>query len=220
MECNDRPFFNVVNDAILRRLINIPFKSKFVDEYQYNNYSEQERKELNIYLGNSNYEKREFKEQYKQALFDILVNDHLENYFKSGIYKSQEVIKESNKYLSDSDIVFNFVDENYEQIQDKKSFIKCLDLWEKFKSTDDYLKMPKISQRKLNKTEFIKRLENNLFIGKFIRTNKSNVLCLYGYQEKQDNQEIENEDEAQAEAKQEESKTVMKKKSSLDYGIN
>lgn len=220
MECNDRPKFNEVNDAILRRLINIPFKSKFVDEYQYNNYTEQERKELNIYLGNSNYEKREFKQTYRQALFDILVNDHLENYFKSGIYKSQEVIKESNKYLSDSDIVFNFVNENYDQIQDKKAFIKCVDLWDKFKTTDDYLKMPKMSQRKLNKTEFIKRLENNLFIGKFIKINKDKVLCLYGYQEKQDNQEIENEDEAQAEAKEEEIKNDIKKKSPLDYGIN
>lgn len=183
MECNDRPKFNEVNDAILRRLINIPFKSKFVDEYQYNNYTEEERKEKNIYLGNSNYEKREFKETYKQALFDILVNDHLENYFKNGIYKSQEVIKESNKYLSDSDIVFNFVDENYEQISDKKAFIKCIDLWDKFKNTDDYLKMPKMAQRKLNKTEFIKRLENNLFIGKFMKI-KDKVLCIYGYQEK------------------------------------
>lgn len=184
MECNDRPKFNEVNDAILRRLINIPFKSKFVDEYQYNNYTEEERKANNIYLGNSNYEKREFKETYKQALFDILVNDHLENYLKNGIYKSEEVIKESNKYLSDSDIVFNFVDENYQQIPDKKAFIKCVDLWEKFKNTDDYLKMPKISQRKLNKTEFIKRLETNLFIGKFIRTNTYKVLCLYGYEER------------------------------------
>ena len=186
MECNDRPKFNEVNDAILRRLINIPFVSKFVDEYQYNNYTEEERKEKKIYLGNSNYEKREFKEQYKQALFDILVNNHLENYFKNGIYKSQEVINESNKYLSDSDIVFNFINENYKQIEDKKIFIKCLDLWDKFKNTDDYLKMPKISQRKLNKSEFIKRLENNLFIGKFIKTNKDKILCLYGYQEKED----------------------------------
>lgn len=220
MECNDRPKFNEVNDAILRRLINIPFKSKFVDEYQYNNYTEQERKELNIYLGNSNYEKREFKQTYRQALFDILVNDHLENYFKSGIYKSQEVIKESNKYLSDSDIVFNFVNENYDQIQDKKAFIKCVDLWDKFKTTDDYLKMPKMAQRKLNKTEFIKRLENNLFIGKFIRINTYKVLCLYGYQEKQDNQEIENEDEVQEEEKHEEIKTIIKKKSGLDFEIN
>jgi phage/plasmid-associated DNA primase len=186
MECNDRPKFNEVNDAILRRLINVPFKSKFVDSYQYNNYTEEERKEKNIYLGNSNYEKREFKEQYKQALFDILVSDHLEDYFKNGIYKSDEVIKESNKYLSDSDMVFNFVDENYEQIPDKKVFIKCVDLWDKFKNTDDYLKMPKMSQRKLNKTEFIKRLENNLFIGKFMKTNKDKVLCLYGYKEKEE----------------------------------
>jgi phage/plasmid-associated DNA primase len=184
MECNDRPKFNEVNDAILRRLINVPFKSKFVDTYQYNNYTEEERKEKNIYLGNSNYEKREFKEQYKQALFDILVSDHLEDYFKNGIYKSDEVIKESNKYLSDSDMVFNFVDENYEQIPDKKVFIKCVDLWDKFKNTDEYLKMPKMSQRKLNKTEFIKRLENNLFIGKFMKANKDKVMCLYGYEEK------------------------------------
>jgi len=77
-----------------------------------------------------------------------------------------------------------------------------------------------MAQRKLNKTEFIKRLENNLFIGKFIRINTYKVLCLYGYQEKQDNEEIENEDEAQAEAKEEQVKSDIKKKSPLDFGIN
>ena len=40
-----------------------------------------------------------------------------------------------------------------------------------------------MAQRKLNKTEFIKRLENNLFIGKFMKI-KDKVLCIYGYQEK------------------------------------
>lgn len=219
MECNDRPKFNEVNDAILRRLINIPFVSKFVDEYQYNNYTEEERKQKNIYLGNSNYEKREFKEQYKQALFDILVDNYLEDYFKNGIYKSKEVINESNKYLSDSDIVFNFVNENYEQINDKSKCIKCVDLWERFKNTDDYLKMPKIAQRKLNKTEFVKRLENNLFISKFVRINTYKVLCLYGYQEK----EIKIDEEGHEEEKEEiinEIKNDIKKKSPLDYNIN
>jgi phage/plasmid-associated DNA primase len=183
MECNDRPKLNEVNQAILRRMNNQPFINKFVDEYQYNTYTEEERKEQNIFLGNSNYEKREFKETYKQALFDILVNNHLEDYYKNGIYKSQDVIKESNKYLSDSDMVFNFINENYQTTKDKKEYIKCLDLWEKFKNTDEYLKMPRIAQRKLNKSEFIKRLENNLFIGKYIKMNTYKVLCLYGYEE-------------------------------------
>jgi hypothetical protein len=188
METNDRPRLDEVNQSILRRIFNVPFNSKFVDEYTYNNYTEQERKENKIYLGNSDYEKREFKNKYKQALFDLLVNEHLEDYNKNGLYKCKEVINESNKYLSDSDIVLNFVNENYEETNDKKKFIKCVELWDKFKTSDEYLKMNKVSQRKLNKTEFIKRLETNLFIGKFIKI-KDKVLVLYGYIKKEEEDE-------------------------------
>lgn len=196
MECNSRPNLDEVSAATLRRIFNVPFNSKFVDEYTYNNYTEQERKENNIYLGNADYEKREFKNKYKQALFDLLVTEHLEDYNKNGLYKCKEVINESNKYLCDSDIVLTFVNDNYEETNDKKKFIKCVELWDKFKTSDEYLKMNKVSQRKLNKTEFIKRLENNLFIGKFIKANKDKVLCLYGYIKKKDEEDDEDEKSA------------------------
>jgi hypothetical protein len=35
MECNDKPKLDEINDAMARRILDIPFKSRFVDEYIY-----------------------------------------------------------------------------------------------------------------------------------------------------------------------------------------
>ena len=78
LECNDKPKLNEVNDALSRRILDIPFKNKFVDKQEYEDLTEEEKK--TTFLNNSYYKSSEFKDKDKQALFLILSEHHKEFY--------------------------------------------------------------------------------------------------------------------------------------------
>jgi len=76
LECNEKPRLNEVNDAVARRIIDIPFKSTFVDTDIYNKLKDNQRE--NIFIVNPYYKSKEFKEKYKLAFFHILINKYNE----------------------------------------------------------------------------------------------------------------------------------------------
>ena len=43
LECNDKPQLNEVNDALARRILDIPFKCKFVNKEIYDDLEEHEK---------------------------------------------------------------------------------------------------------------------------------------------------------------------------------
>eukprot|EP01041_Mallomonas_annulata_P011894 gene11894-24919_t len=53
LECNDKPKLNEVNDALSRRILDIPFKNRFVDKEIYDELTETEKK--TTFLINSYY---------------------------------------------------------------------------------------------------------------------------------------------------------------------
>jgi hypothetical protein len=102
LECNDKPQLNEVNDALSRRVLDIPFKNKFVDQKTYDELEEEEKQ--NTYLINPYYKTLEFKEQYRQALFLILAQ-HYKNYNNNDkvLNIPDEIVKRNKDYLSKSD---------------------------------------------------------------------------------------------------------------------
>ena len=53
LECNDKPQLNEVNDALARRILDIPFKSRFVNSDVYEELEENEK--INTFLINDFY---------------------------------------------------------------------------------------------------------------------------------------------------------------------
>jgi phage/plasmid-associated DNA primase len=72
LDLNGLPKFDVVDEAVNRRLRAIPFESRFVDESRYEDLKDKP----NIFKMNAKYKEEEFKMENRQILFMISL-DHL-----------------------------------------------------------------------------------------------------------------------------------------------
>lgn len=174
LECNELPKMDEVNDAILRRIDTTPFISKFVDPDKFNEYSEEERKEKNIQLGNPYYKTDAFKEKYKQALIIILMEYF--NKFQSNNYQFVNIPKEckqaSNEYMAISDDIYNWFTEYYEKEKENepnKNVIFFDDLYDTFSSSNLYLNMTKKDKQNYNLKHFTKKINDNVFLQPYIK---------------------------------------------------
>lgn len=193
LECNNKPKLNESTDALGRRILDIPFKNKFVDKDIYDELDEDEKKttfETNYY-----YKTPEFKQQYKQTLFlilcdyykilydnnkDVIDDDNIKK--KNRTYHIPFEIKQrNNEYLKSSDDLYNWLEDNYEHTDNKKDIIKLKDIYELYKRSDYFTNLNKIKKRQESYKNFIMKLETNMFLKKYITTDKSNVNILTNY---------------------------------------
>ena len=110
---------NEVNDALSRRIVDIPFKNKFVDKKEYDELEEDEKQ--GTFLINSYYKTSEFKDKYKQALF-LILTEHYKEFINNNrsLPITDEIIKRNRAYLASSDEFLNWFDDNYTKTDDKK----------------------------------------------------------------------------------------------------
>jgi len=175
LECNDKPNLDEVDEAVLRRLITIPFKSKFVDSSLY----DPEDKSIDGII-NDTYKTQNWKDEYKQALFEIIIQ-RLKDYNKNGLILPTEITNENKKYLQQSDKIYQFIDDKYIMTNNNKDCIKMKEVFNEFKNSEIYINMTKKEKGDLTYKNFDELLSKNLFLKKFIKKDKSNVLCLYNY---------------------------------------
>jgi phage/plasmid-associated DNA primase len=175
LECNDKPNLDEVDEAVLRRLITIPFKSKFVDSSMYDS----EDKSIDGII-NDTYKTQNWKDEYKQALFEIIIQ-RLKDYNKNGLVLPTEITNENKKYLQQSDKIYQFIDDKYILTDNNKDYIKMKDIFNEFKYSEVYINMTKKEKGELTYKNFDELLSKNLFLKKFIRKNNDKVLCLYNY---------------------------------------
>jgi len=133
LECNDKPKLNEVNDAIYRRLIDVPFMSSFVDQQIYDKLDDK----TNIYVKNDYYKTNGFKNKYKQALFMLISKYKFENVLP------EQIIKRNLEYMQNSDTIFEFIDEIAIKTTDRKDTIKVKYLYEAFKGSQFYENLTK-----------------------------------------------------------------------------
>ena len=193
MECNEKPRLNEVNDAVARRIIDIPFKSTFVDKAIYDKLKDDQKQ--NVFIVNPYYKSKEFKEKYKLAFFHIMFNKYNE-YIKNGSkLPITDEIRERNKdYLQSSDDIGEWINEEYTKTEDDKDRIKLKNVFEYFKSSDIYKSMDRKEQRMMTYKSFQTKLEANIFLRFAIKSNKDKTLELRGYK-KAPKADIEDDEE-------------------------
>jgi len=69
IEANEIPAVDEVNDAVSRRIRTIPFLSRYVEQSVYDSLEDK----TNVFVANSYYKTDEFQDNYKQALFNLLI---------------------------------------------------------------------------------------------------------------------------------------------------
>ena len=172
MECNEKPKLDTTDDAMYRRLIEIPFLSQYVDKGKYDLLEEEQKK--NIFIANSFYKSNKFKEDYKQALF-MIVKDYFKIYKSEGLVIPKVVRSLTNEYMAVSDDIYEWVNDNFKKTGDKNDIIKLKEVYEVFKSSEYFSNLTKIDKRKYNYKYFCLKMESNFFMKKYITETKDRV---------------------------------------------
>ena len=179
IECNKKPFLSEANDAMMRRIIDIPFKNRFVDENIYKTLDDDEKK--NTYMTNCYLKTQEFKEKHKHALFFILAeyyyNFHVNN---RNLIIPDEIKKRNVEYLENSDEMFCWFNDKYEKTV-KTDNIKLKTVYTNFTRSEYFSNLNKADKRKNNYKNFVKKLSENMFLKKYVVKDIHEVYMLTGH---------------------------------------
>jgi phage/plasmid-associated DNA primase len=177
MECNEKPKLNETSDALSRRIIDIPFKSRFVDKKIFDKLNDDQR--INVSIINPFFKTREFKDKYRIILFEIL-----RDYFK--IYKdnssilpiTDDIIERNEDYMKNCDEMFCWFDENYIYSNNEEDIIQLKEVYDIYKMSDIYINSSKEVKRLFSYKNFIKGIENNTFLKPYIRKSSTGVYIM------------------------------------------
>ena len=166
IECNERPKINGrVDNAMVRRLIDIPFRSMFVK-----NVKDYEGEQY-VFQGNDNYKTAEFRDTYKCALFVILIEymkEYMEQKENIDYFICESVKKRTNAYLEGCDEILSFFHEHYER-GDAQDVVCVKDIMELFRESDIYINMSKAEKRNMNAKKFKEEISKNMILKKYYK---------------------------------------------------
>ena len=153
MLCNDIPRVDAVDGGLARRLLVVPFRALFKDQKEIAKMTNVE----NVYPIDGYYDSLEFRKEYKIVLFHLLL-EHFPK-FKSDGYMMKDIpdtIKKlSCKYLQDSDEFMTWFNEFYEKTDVPNAYVKTMDIYELYKSSELYINLNKNEKRATNKTTIV-----------------------------------------------------------------
>jgi len=190
MECNEKPKLNETSDALSRRIIDIPFKSRFVDKKIYDKLNDEQK--INTAIINSYYKTKEFKETYKTVLF-LILKDYFYRYYKSkDLLITDEILQRNDDYMKESDEMISWLSENYKTTTNKDDIMNLKDIYNNYRLSDKYLNSTKEEKRNFSYNKFIRDISNNPFLKLYFRKreNTYEMFCL-----KEIKEEIYSEDE-------------------------
>jgi phage/plasmid-associated DNA primase len=180
LECNDKPKLNEVNDALSRRILDIPFKNRFVDKHIYDTLDNEEKK--TTFITNKFYKTTEFKEQFKITLFLILTEYYKEYYSNNReLPITNEIIERNNNYLCGSDELYMWFNDKFEKTDNVKDIIKLKDVYELYQNSEYYNNLTKLQKRQNNYKHFNEKLENNIFLKKYVKENKDKIKIIINF---------------------------------------
>lgn len=159
VECNKKPLFaEEPTQADILRLIDIYFRSSFVDDEEIIN------EEKYIFKGNKLYKSNEFQSEHKCALLKILFEKYKD--YKKNNYKfiiPESIKQRTQLYLELSCNILTWFKDNYDKTEDKNDVIKLKELFNDFKKSDYYHNLSKNDKRKYNYSFFENYFSTNIF---------------------------------------------------------
>ena len=165
MECNNLPLLDETTVAMWRRVVAVPFTSRFIDADRY----EEEKQFENTFVRDPYFTTDEFHNEYKQVFFMILA-DYFK-VFKMNKYTLTSMPEDCKKltmdYLAVSDNIFDWFNDSFEKADDE--ILPFKDVFEIFKQGTFYENLSKADKRMYNQKYFYDKLEKNIFLKKFIK---------------------------------------------------
>lgn len=158
LECNKRLKMNgTIDEAVLRRLIDILFRSTFTknpDDFS-GDY---------IFKGDDNVKSKSFQQEHKVAFFHILLD-----YWKGYLSKNKDIdaficksVKDrTSVYLQANDEVKEWFDTIYEK-GTKEDYIQIKDVYERFSNSELFQNYSKKEKRDNSKKSFTEKIITNI----------------------------------------------------------
>jgi len=182
MECNEKPNISEVNDAIQRRIIDIPFNSIFTSQDKIDKLKKDNIELTNIFKADRYFKTDEFKNQYKQALFMVLIK-HFKIFSDNNFnIKIPEIINvRTQEYMQNSDAFYNVIEENYKKTDSIKDIVPLKEIYNIFKGSEIYINSTKDQKRKMNYKNFIEKIKTNIFFRSYLKQNNKDTYILTNY---------------------------------------
>ena len=201
LECNNKPKISEVTEGDYQRLKPVDFVSTFINEQDYLKLDPHDRK--NIFIKNILYKSLPWQQLNRQALFNILI-EYYKKYCENNnqLPVSESVNKKSKEYCENSDIIFDWLSDNYTKNED--SIIKLKEIFNEFKSSEQFLNLSFKQRAQYMYKNFIAKLNTNVFLRKNIIQNSKEVYELHGYSKK-----IEEDDDDDEEGEEETKKDLF-----------
>lgn len=181
LECNERPKLSGrVDDAVVRRLIDIPFRSVFTANPK--DYFGEYVFKKDLY-----YKSNEFQNEFKCVLFSVLL-DYWKDYLKENenidVFICDSVKERTNAYLEANDELKSWFDENYEQTGNRDDVIQIKNMYDLFKESDTWINMSKTERREMSKKGFVEKVSGNIHFRKYYKEREKSkaVQEKYGVQ--------------------------------------
>lgn len=180
LEANRLPELDEITEGINRRLEVYPFQSRFLKphvlERLTKGMSPEELEDSHLYLGDTVYKTKDWKQDHAQAFIGILL-EYFKEFHKAGnvLPEPPKVMADAKEeYMTQSDDLFSWFDGQYERIPTEDKYkhkvLYLPDLYSTFKVHDYYNKQSRDLQKRYSKRDnFIKDLKDNLFISVFIK---------------------------------------------------
>jgi len=179
MECNKKPQLDGRMDkAILRRILDIPFRATFTD-----NPSQFEGKEY-VYEGDSNAKSRENKHEYYCALFNILI-EYWKDYQKANmkLFVPPSIEQRNIEYMKSSDDILQFMETNFEKTDNPKDYVKFKDVFQQYKYIVYKKATMKEVREKVEENDFLTYYKEKQIEGKKLKS------IIIGYKPKEDDED-------------------------------
>jgi phage/plasmid-associated DNA primase len=164
-ECNIKPpLAEEPTTADIERIIDIPFRSTFIDDIKIvdeKNY---------IFKADISLKSDEFRDAHKCALIKILIDAHIKHTKNNFILIIPSDIKRrTQEYLEKNCDLLGWVKEHYEFTKDKKDFIQIKELYDLFRDSEYWYNLTKYEKRKNNYAFFVEYFATNIITKQYYR---------------------------------------------------
>ena len=162
IECNTAPNLDEMNDAMTDRLGEgvIEFPACFVKQSVYNAMTEEDQAKVGIQ--NAWYKTDEFKDGYKQELFNTLLP-----FVTAKVPVPQSVVKASRIYLSKSDMLYDWFVDNYDPVEGEA--VKVRSLYTFFRNSTSFTWNKAQKEMFATEKKFVECVRKNVFMRKLVK---------------------------------------------------
>lgn len=164
-ECNKKQkLAGRMDEAVLRRIIDHPFPTSFVD-------NPDDYVGDHVFKKDTSYIDSKFAEQHRCALFMLLLpyaSTLVNNGWTIAPYIPDDIKQRSAEYLQDSDEFLQWFEDTFEPDEDKMRVMKVKDAFDIYKQTH-YTMLSKKQQREHNLKWFREEVKTNMFVRKYYK---------------------------------------------------